>query len=43
MMAHLPHEERESIWDEAEVAMRVFEGPDGFEAPCEPNIGVGVK
>jgi hypothetical protein len=43
MMAHLPHEERESIWDEAEVAMRVFEGPDGFEAPCEPIIGVGVK
>ena len=26
MMAHLPHEERESIWDEAEVAMREFEG-----------------
>jgi len=43
MMAHLPRDERESIWDEAEVAMRVFEGPGGFEAPCEPNIGVGVK
>jgi len=43
MMAHLPHEERESIWDEAEVAMQVFEGPHGFEVPCEPNIGVGVK
>jgi hypothetical protein len=43
MMAHLPHEERESIWDEAEVAMRTFEGPHGFEVPCEPIIGVGVK
>jgi SAM-dependent methyltransferase len=43
MMAHLPREKRESIWDEAEVAMRAFEGPHGFEAPCEPIIGVGVK
>ena len=43
MMAHLPRAERESIWDEAEVAMRAFEGPNGFEAPCEPIVGVGVK
>ena len=43
MMAHLQQEERESIWDEAEVAMQVFEGPNGFEVPCEPIIGIGVK
>lgn len=43
MMAHLAREERETIWDEAEVAMRAFEGPNGFEAPCEPIVGVGVK
>ena len=43
MMAHLPREERESIWDEAQVAMQVFEGPGGFEVPCEPIVGVGVK
>jgi SAM-dependent methyltransferase len=43
LMAHLPREARESIWDEAEVAMRAFEGPNGFEAPCEPIVGVGVK
>lgn len=43
MMAHLPHAECESIWDEAEVAMRAFESPHGFEAPCEPFIGVDVN
>ncbi len=43
MMAHLPREERQAIWDEAQVAMQVFEGPNGFEAPCEPIVGVGVK
>lgn len=43
MMAHLPREEREAIWHEVQVAMKVFEGPNGFEAPCEPIVGVGVK
>lgn len=43
MMAHLAREEREAIWDEAQVAMQPFEGPNGFEAPCEPIVGVGVK
>ena len=42
-MAHLPRDEREAIWDEAEVAMQVFEGPQGFQAPCEPLLVVGVK
>jgi SAM-dependent methyltransferase len=42
MMAHLAREEREAIWDEAQVAMKVFEHPNGFEAPCEPIVGVGV-
>jgi SAM-dependent methyltransferase len=43
MMAHLVREERETIWNEAEDAMRAFEDPNGFEAPCEPIVGVGVK
>ena len=43
MMAHLPRKERESVWDEVAQAMRQFEGPNGFEAPCEPIIGAGVK
>ena len=42
LMAHLPPEKREAIWDEAEVAMQVFEGPQGFQAPCEPLLAVGV-
>ena len=40
VMAHLPREEREAIWDEVEVAMRVFEGPEGFQAPCEALRGL---
>ena len=43
LMAHLPPDEREAIWDEAEVAMQVFEGPQGFQAPCEPLLVVGAK
>lgn len=43
MMAHLSREERDSIWDEVEGAMRIFEGPEGFEAPCEPIVSVAVK
>ncbi len=43
MMAHLSAQERESIWDEAEQAMRQFESPDGFAVPCELLIGVGAK
>ena len=43
MMVHMAPEEREAIWDEAQVAMQAFESPIGFEAPCEPIVGVGVK
>ena len=43
VMAHLPREEREAIWDEVEVAMHVFEGPEGFQAPCEALLAVGTK
>jgi SAM-dependent methyltransferase len=43
MMVHLPRAEREAIWNEVATALRVFESPTGFEAPCEPIVGVGVK
>jgi ubiquinone/menaquinone biosynthesis C-methylase UbiE len=43
MMAHLSTQERESIWDEVEEAMRRYEGPDGFIAPCESIVAVGYK
>ncbi len=35
MMAHLPHQERESVWNEVESSMRSFESPGGFEVPGE--------
>ncbi len=43
IMAELSRQERESIWDEVVQAMQQFEGPNGFEAPREPIVGVGVK
>ncbi len=43
MMAHLSTQERESIWDEVEDAMKRYEGPDGFIAPCESSVAVGYK
>ncbi len=35
--------ERESVWDEIETELKQFEGPDGFEGPCEMLIGIGMK
>jgi SAM-dependent methyltransferase len=43
MMAHLSTQERESIWDEVEEAMKRYESPDGFSAPCESIVAVGYK
>lgn len=43
MMAHLPAPERESVWNEVEDSMRVFESPDGFEAPGECLVGAATK
>jgi SAM-dependent methyltransferase len=43
MLAGVSDGEREAAWDEIEQALRTFEGPDGFEGPCELLIGVGTK
>lgn len=43
MMAHLPPQERESVWDEVEGALRAFESSDGFEVPGECLVGAGTK
>jgi SAM-dependent methyltransferase len=43
LMAHLSQQERDSIWDEVEKAMRVYEGPDGLVAPGEPLVSAAVK
>ena len=43
MMSGLGEEERHSVWAEIEQELRRFEGPGGFEGPCEMIVGVGVK
>lgn len=43
MMAHLPPQERESVWSEVEVSMRSFESTGGFEAPGECLVGAATK
>jgi SAM-dependent methyltransferase len=43
MMAHLPPEERESVWNEVESSMRSFESPGGFEVPGECLVGAATK
>jgi SAM-dependent methyltransferase len=43
MMAGLPEAEREPVWEEIERELRQFEGPDGFEGPCEMLVVAGTK
>ena len=43
MMAHLPPQERESVWNEVEGSMRSFESPGGFEVPGGCLVGAVTK
>jgi SAM-dependent methyltransferase len=43
MLAGLPQEERESVWQEIEQTLRQFEGPSGFEGACELLLAVGTR
>ena len=43
MMAQLPPQERESVWNEVEASMRSFESPGGFEVPGECLVGTATK
>lgn len=43
MMAGLSELGREEVWEEIEAELRQFEGPNGFEGPCEMIVAVGVK
>lgn len=43
MLAGLNDEERKAAWEEIEHELSKFEGPDGFEGPCEMVIAVGIK
>jgi SAM-dependent methyltransferase len=43
MMANLPPQERESVWNEIADTMRSFELPGGFEAPGECLVAAATK
>ncbi|HWI82688.1 class I SAM-dependent methyltransferase [Ramlibacter sp.] len=43
MMADLPPQERESVWNEVEDAMRRFESAGGFEVPGECLVGAATR
>ena len=38
MMAGLTLSERESVWEQIERELGRFEGPNGFEGPCETLV-----
>lgn len=43
MMAHLPPQEQESVWNEVEESMRSFESQGGFEVPGECLVAAATK
>lgn len=43
MLGRLNEAERERAWREIERALTKYDGPTGFESPCEVLVGVGVK
>lgn len=43
MLAGLNEAEREAAWQEIEQELRKFEGPNGFEGPCELIVAAGTK
>jgi hypothetical protein len=43
MLAGLSEKERAATWQEIEGALRTFEGPDGFTAPCQILIGAATR
>ena len=43
MLAGLAPDEREQAWQEIGAELARFEGPDGFEGPCELTVAWGVK
>jgi hypothetical protein len=43
MLGGLNDAERERAWREIEQALSKYDGPAGFESPCEVIVGVGVK
>ena len=43
MLAGLDEAEREDAWDEIESELARFEGPGGFEGPCELIVAAGTR
>jgi SAM-dependent methyltransferase len=43
MLVGLDEPSRSAAWAEIEQQLRSFEGPSGFEGPCEMIVAVGVK
>jgi hypothetical protein len=43
MLAGLDETGREAAWEEIERELGRFEGPDGFEGPCELLVAAGTK
>jgi hypothetical protein len=43
MLGGLSDQEKAEAWAEIEETLRQFEGPAGFEGPCEMIVAVGTK
>lgn len=43
MLSGLDETEKQAAWDEIARELAKFDGPDGFEGPCEMVVGVGSK
>ena len=43
MLAGLDEAAQEEAWQEIEQELRRFEGPAGFEGPCELIVAAGTK
>jgi len=43
MLSSLDEAEQESVWQEIAAALDGFEGPGGFEGPCELLVAAGTK
>src|SRR5262245_33823564 len=43
LMGQLSEGEQQQAWAEIEVALRQFEGPNGYESPCMLLIAIGTK
>lgn len=43
MLRGLSEAESQQAWEEIEAELKKFEGPQGFESPCELIVGAGLK